>query len=66
MDSGSNDPRLELTIVEVQPGACERAARLVEGIDQGQGDARFSHGITLVLDFKPLKLKSSSVGLRFT
>jgi hypothetical protein len=72
MENESNNLRVELTIVEVQPGAPERELVVLpdwlkttikeKGIPTG-------HGITLVpdasFDVKALKLKSFSVGLRF-
>src|SRR3954451_16005594 len=72
MENESNNLRVELMIVEVQPGAPEREWVVLpdwlkttikeKGIPTG-------HGITLVpdasFDVKALKLKSFSVGLRF-
>lgn len=72
MDNESNNLRVELMIVEVQPGAPERELIVLpdwlktiikeKGIPTG-------HGITIVpdasFDVKALKLKSVSVGLRF-
>jgi hypothetical protein len=73
MDSESDNLRLELLLVEVQPGAPEN--ELVQlpdwltGIIKAKG-VPVGHGITLVpdasFDVKAMKLKSFSVGLRFS
>jgi hypothetical protein len=73
IDSENDSLRLELLEVEVQPGAPER--ELIElpdwltGIIKAKG-VPVGHGITLVpdasFDLKTLKLKSFSVGLRFS
>jgi hypothetical protein len=73
MDAASDNLRLELLLVEVEPGAPER--ELIQlpdwltGIIKAKG-VPVGHGITLVpdasFDVKALKLKSFSVGLRFS
>jgi len=72
MENESNNLRVELMIVEVQPGAPERELVVLPGwlktIIKEKGIPT-GHGITLVpdasFDVKALKLKSLSVGLRF-
>jgi hypothetical protein len=72
MDDESNNLRLELIIVEVQPGAPERELVILpdwlKDIIKAKG-IPLDRGITLVpdasFDFKALKLKSFSAGLRF-
>ena len=72
MESESNNLRVELMIVEVQPGAPERELVILpdwlKGIIKAKG-IPLSRGITLVpdasFDLKALKLKSFSAGLRF-
>lgn len=72
MDEESENLRVELMIVEVQPGAPERELVAlpgwVKGIIKNKG-VPVGHGIILVpdadFDVKKLKLKSFSVGLKF-
>ena len=72
MDNESLNLRVELMIVEVQPGAPERDLIVlpdwVKNIIKAKG-IPLGHGITLVpeadFDLKALKLKSFSAGLRF-
>jgi hypothetical protein len=72
MDNESNNLRMELMIVEVQPGAPERELVIlpdwVKDIVKAKG-LPVGHNITLVpdadFDFKALKLKSFTVGFRF-
>lgn len=72
MDNESDNLRVELMIVEVQPGAPERELVIlpdwVKDIVKAKG-LPIGHHITLVpdadFDFKALKLKSFTVGFRF-
>jgi hypothetical protein len=72
MESESNDLRLEMIEVEVEPGAPERdlvqIPEWLTGIIKAKG-VPVGHGITLVpdasFDIKARKLKSLSLGLRF-
>jgi hypothetical protein len=72
MDEESANLRLELIIVEVQPGAPDNELVQLPGWMTGIIKAKgvpVGHGVTLVpeasFDFKKLKLKSFSAGLRF-
>jgi hypothetical protein len=72
MDEESENLRLELIIVEVQPGAPERELVVLPGWVKGIVKAKgvpVGHGVILVpdadFDVKKLKFKSFSVGLKF-
>lgn len=73
MESESNNLRVEMTLVEVEPGAPEREMiqlpEWLTGIIKAKG-IPVGHGITLVpdasFDVKARKLKSLSLGLRFS
>ena len=72
MDEESENLRVELMIVEVQPGAPERELVVLPGWLKGIIKAKgvpVGHGVTLVpdadFDVKKLKLKSFAVGLKF-
>src|SRR5262249_18926363 len=73
MDQESENLRVELMVVEVQPGAPERELVILpdwlKGIIKAKG-VPVGHGITLVpdaeFDLKKLKLKSFTAGLRFS
>jgi hypothetical protein len=73
MESESNNLQLEMILVEVQPGAPEnemiQIPSWLTGIIKSKG-IPVGHGITLVpdasFDIKARKLKSVSLGLRFS
>jgi hypothetical protein len=73
MDAESNNLRVELLLVEVQPGAPDnemiQLPDWLTGIIKSKG-IPVGHGITLVpdasFDLKARKLKSVSLGLRFS
>ena len=73
MEAESNNLQLEMVLVEVQPGAPEnemiQIPSWLTGIIKSKG-IPVGHGITLVpdasFDIKARKLKSVSLGLRFS